>query len=143
MQYMKNSILGILLLISFSMYAASPISYAYHGEESVRDWNYTHKEDSVQRSVKLVLFGLLFTDTNDPQTQEKSSAEGFLVKKGTVLTEGKEDIPHIQTTEMSVFADDHTPSFAEKRSYIQSSVPKPYRDFLAFFTGLSPPLFNS
>jgi hypothetical protein len=139
---MKNSILGILLLISFSLYAGSPISYAYHDEKSENDWNYTQKEDSVQRSIRLVLFGLLFADTINPQTQEKSSAERFLIKKGKVLTEGKQDIPHIQTADILVFVHDPTPSFAEKHSYIQTSLPKPYPDFLAFFTGLSPPQFN-
>ena len=143
MKYLKNSIFSILLLICFSLYAASPICYAYCDQESEKDRNATQQEDSGLHSVSLVLLSLLFSDTNDIKTQETSPVESFLIKQGKALTEGKSDIKNIQTAEISIFAHNLTPSLTGNPLYIQSSLPKPHDDFLAFFTGLAPPLDNS
>jgi len=143
MQDLKHFIFGILLFICFSMYAVSPIYYAYHDKECPKNRHSTHQESSVLCSVKLVLLSLLFADIHEREPQETSSAEGFLIKTGKALTEGKADIQRTKTSEIAVFVHDLTPSSSGKHVYIQSSLSKPYRDSLAFFTGLSPPQFNS
>lgn len=143
MQYFIKSIFSILLLICFSVYATSPISYAYHNEQIDKELYSGKQENSALNYIKLFFFSLLPADINHIETQEISPDNHFLIKKGKTLTEEKAYVQGKQTAEISSTTYGLSPKFIRHYSNIQSSLPKPHDDFLAFFTGLAPPLFNS
>jgi hypothetical protein len=138
--YKKNKIIVFLFLLYFVVYAISPLSHI-GPVNSADEHTYVEQKKAVSfKNVQIFFLDIFFSSFTGREDADDSSSRLVLFKKIRAvvqsLTDTKNKLVKISGNVENLPVSDVV-SFTIRE--VWESTPKPYDDFLAFFSGLSPP----
>ena len=134
-----KQIIVSLFLVSFIVYAISPLSYSgsfSNGEQT----SYVQQNSKVSlKNVRIYFLNILLSNFSSETDQNRATPK-FLLKKVRAVLQSLADTKKVPLDSSNISAyfsvSDRSPWSGIRT---QEGIPKPYQNFLFVFSGLSPP----